>query len=72
MKALAHTFHDEDGAAEVEVLGPPNSTGLVRVRAWDGTIYARHAKRVEPINDEARRLLASSPAQEEVAYRHCA
>lgn len=71
MKALATTFHDEDGSVEVEVLGPPSSTGLVRVKAPDGAVYARHVDRVHPTNDEARQLLAAK-AGVGGAFRHCA
>jgi len=71
MKAMATTFHDDDGSAEVEVLGVPSSTGLVRVRALDGVVHVRHARYVRPSNEVARALLAASAAEEGV-FRHCA
>ncbi len=59
-QALATTFYDDE-TMTVEIMTPPSSTGLCRVRMNDGAgsymTIARHVDRLTPINDAAKELL---------------
>lgn len=54
-KPKAMTFFD-DGAIEVELLGAPTSTGLVRCQ-WGDKIIVRNKVQLNPINEAAKELL---------------
>lgn len=51
----AKTF-DDDKTVEVEVLTPPTSTGLCKVKVGDRQLV-RHRNHLEPLDDETRELL---------------
>lgn len=51
----AKTF-DDDRQIEVEIVSGPSSTGLCRVVHGQRAL-ARHVNQLEPLDDEARKLL---------------
>lgn len=52
----ARTFIDDRNTIEVDVVVGPSSTGLCKV-AYGSRILVRHKDRLEPLNEEARRML---------------
>ena len=55
-KTMKVRTFDDDHMAEAELLSAPGVTGLCKVKIGDRTL-ARHVDRLEPLDDEARKLL---------------
>lgn len=52
---LASTFHDDE-RIEVEILSPPSSTGLCKVKNGD-KILVRNKVQLTPLNNAAKEML---------------
>lgn len=55
----ARTFDQDGKPVEVEVLGPPSSTGLCKVKLGEKTLV-RHKDRLTALDEESKKLLRPS------------